>query len=225
MITPIELQSKTFKTGIGFEKKDVENFLNNLLVDYESLYKDNMELNDKINVLNEGINYYKSIEKTLQKALLLAEKTAEETKDAARKQARAIEEEAKVKAQLILLDANKELGQMQQRLIQLATQYEAYKAQFRHLAEAQCDFLDSEPFQLHITDFTVMREEEFDISQEENSQRENFQEEKPTKNIHPKNISQEAVSQARGFDSEEKKEKPGSSQEDFEFYNLNEDDE
>lgn len=156
MITPIELQGKTFKTGIGYDKKDVENFLNNLLNDYETLYKDNMELNDKLSVLTEGINYYKTIEKTLQKALVLAEKTAEETKEAAVRQARAIEDEARNQAQLIVVDANNELKRLQQQMTQLIMQYDAYKAQFKHLAAAQCEFLESDSFQIHIANINTI---------------------------------------------------------------------
>ena len=39
------------------------------------VYREKMEMNDRINVLNDGLQYYKTIEKTLQKALILAERT------------------------------------------------------------------------------------------------------------------------------------------------------
>ncbi|MBQ6024627.1 MAG: DivIVA domain-containing protein, partial [Lachnospiraceae bacterium] len=83
MLTPVEIQAKTFKSGgLGYDKKDVESFMREVTRSYEILYRENMELKDKVAVLNEGIQYYKSIEKTLQKALVLAEKTAETTKEA-----------------------------------------------------------------------------------------------------------------------------------------------
>jgi cell division initiation protein len=151
-----------------------------------------MELNDKLNVVNEGINYYKGIEKTLQKALVLAEKTAEDTKEAAVKQARVIEQEARTKAQLIVADANNELQRLQQQIHQLVMQYDAYKAQFKHLAAAQCEFLESESFQLHIPDSVVQ-------SNMENGEFHATEPDQP--------------------DEVEDK-----SEDDFEFYNLNEDD-
>ena len=87
MLTPVEIQAKTFKSGgLGYDKKDVESFMREVNRSYEILYRENMELKDKVAVLNEGIQYYKSIEKTLQKALVLAEKTAETTKEAANKE-------------------------------------------------------------------------------------------------------------------------------------------
>ena len=110
MLTPVEIQAKTFKSGgLGYDKKDVESFMREVNRSYEILYRENMELKDKVAVLNEGIQYYKSIEKTLQKALVLAEKTAETTKAAANKDAKRIEKEAKVKANILLADAKNEL--------------------------------------------------------------------------------------------------------------------
>ncbi|SHO45864.1 DivIVA domain-containing protein [Anaerocolumna xylanovorans] len=158
MITPIELQSKNFKSGIGYDKRDVDNYLLELQKNYETMYKENMELNDKINTLNEGINYYKSIEKTLQRALLLAEQAAEDTKEAARKQAKAIEDEANGKASLIISESYKEVVLLKQQTLKLAQQYEAYRAQFKHLAAAQAEMLESEAFSLHIEDIDSLKD-------------------------------------------------------------------
>lgn len=160
MITPIELQSKSFRTGIGYDKRDVDHFLASIQLDYETLYKENMVLNDKINTLNEGINYYKTIEKTLQKALVLAEQTADETKEAARKQAKAIEDEAIIQGRYILSDAENECQEIRQKTIQLIRQYESYKAQFKHLAAAQCELLESDSFKIEIAHLNSFAETE-----------------------------------------------------------------
>ncbi|MDF2950949.1 MAG: DivIVA family protein [Anaerocolumna sp.] len=192
MITPIELQSKTFKTGLGYEKRDVENFLNSLLSDYEIMYKENMELKDKINTLNNGLNYYKSIEKTLQKALVLAEKAAEDTKEASIKEARAIEEDAKGKAQVILADAQYELQKLHDKTLQLLRQYDLYKAQFKHLAAAQVELLDGDSFQIQMANLDTFI-------------------------LNPSNESDSAFSEAAAANSEEVVD-----DEDFEFYDLNE---
>ncbi len=158
MITPIELQSKTFRTGFGYDKKDVESFVNELQADYETLYKENMELNDKINVLNEGLNYYKTIEKTIQKALVLAEQTADETRDAARVTAMSIENEARANAGIILADAKNDYNKLREQTIQLMRQYESYKAQFKHLAASQFELLESETFNIHIANLDMFND-------------------------------------------------------------------
>lgn len=151
MITPIEIQTKTFKSGgLGYDKKDVDSFLREVLKSYEIAYRENMELNDKVATLNQGIQYYKSIEKTLQKALVIAEKTAEETKAAAMDRAKIIEDQARTKAEVILADAKNELEHIHQQTIALVQQYDKYKAQFKHLAQAQVELIESDSFSIQV---------------------------------------------------------------------------
>lgn len=152
MITPIEIQNKSFKSGgLGYDKKDVDGFLREVLRSYEQIYRENMELSDKVAVLSEGIQYYKTIEKTLQKALVLAEKTAEDTKAAALEKAKAIEKEANTRSQLIVADAKNELDQIHYQTIQLIQQYEKYKCQFKNLAKVQMELIESDCFNINVT--------------------------------------------------------------------------
>lgn len=151
MITPIEIQNKVFKSGgLGYDKKDVDAFMQEILDNYEMLYREKMEMNDKINVLSEGLQYYKTIEKTLQKALVLAERTAEETKSNAMKNALLIEQEAVSKANVILEDAKRELEQIRKQTVELVRQYDMYKAKFKSLATAQTELLDSQSFSIQL---------------------------------------------------------------------------
>ena len=151
MLTPVEIQSKVFKSGgLGYDKKDVDNYMKEILRSYEDVYRENMELKDKLTVLNDGIQYYKTIEKTLQKALVLAEKTAEETKSSAMKEAKRIEKEATMKAGIMLSDAKNELETLHQQTVTLIQQYEKYKAQFKNLAAAQLDILNSDAFSINV---------------------------------------------------------------------------
>ncbi|MDD6034982.1 MAG: DivIVA domain-containing protein [Lachnospiraceae bacterium] len=156
MITPIEIQNKAFKSGgLGYDKKDVDNFMSELLESYEALYREKMEMHDRMNVLNEGLQYYKTIEKTLQKALVLAERTAEETKGNAMKNALLIEQEAVSKANVILADAKQELEQIRKQTIELVRQYDMYKARFKSLVAAQTELLDSQSFSVNLDQLSM----------------------------------------------------------------------
>lgn len=198
MITPIELQGKTFKSGIGYDKKDVDKFIKEVALSYESVYKENVELNDKINVLNEGIHYYKTIESTLQKALVLAETTAEETKEVARQKAKGIEEEARVRAGLLLFDAKKEMDTIHQKITQLLQQYELYKVQFKQLAQTQVELLNSESFQIHIANLDA-------FIKEDSKSNEEMEEEIPSKEIEVEDLVKEVekVEEAKVLEEEQ----------------------
>ncbi|MBR2408156.1 MAG: DivIVA domain-containing protein [Lachnospiraceae bacterium] len=156
MITPIEIQNKVFKSGgLGYDKKDVDHFMQDILENYEELYREKMEMTDKMNVLNDGLQYYKTIEKTLQKALVLAERTAEETKSTAMKNALLIEQEAVSKANMILEDAKRELEKIRKQTLELVRQYDMYKAKFKSLANAQMELLDSQSFSVNLEELSM----------------------------------------------------------------------
>ena len=150
MLTPIDVQAKTFKSGMGYSKADVDSFLTNLYADYETLYRENMELKDKTGLLNESLSRYKDIEKSLQKALVLAETTSEETIASAKTNAAVIEQEARVKAEAIVADAKQELENIRSMTAELIQRYEAYKSQYKALASAQMELLSSSAFNIEL---------------------------------------------------------------------------
>lgn len=151
MLTPIDIQSKVFRGGIGYERKDVDNFMAQIVDNYESLYKEHQELNKKIEVMNTALSQYKTIEKSLQKALLLAQKTSEDIKNQAHASAKIIEDEARNKASLIVVDAKGELEMVHRKTVALMQQYELYKTQFKQLAKTQVQLLQSDVFNLSIS--------------------------------------------------------------------------
>ena len=62
MLTPIEIQGKTFKnSGMGYSKADVDSFFSTISSDYEALYKENLSLKEKINNLNASLDHYLSL--------------------------------------------------------------------------------------------------------------------------------------------------------------------
>lgn len=151
MLTPVEIQNRVFKSGgLGYDKKDVDSFMKEVVDSYEMLYREKMELMDRVNVLNDGLQNYKTIEKTMQKALLLAQKTADDTQETALRNAHAIEKEAMTKAEIIISDAKQELERIHQKTVQLCQQYEKYKVQFKNLAAAQIELLETESFKIQM---------------------------------------------------------------------------
>jgi len=152
MLTPIEIQGKTFKgSGMGYSKADVDVFFQSLYSDYEELYTENISLKEKINNLNESLNHYREIEKSLQKALVLAETTAEETVLSAKKNATVIEQEAVLKAQTIVADAKVDLEKLKVQISDLLKQYEGYRTQYKAMAQSQLEMLNSDAFNIVVS--------------------------------------------------------------------------
>ncbi|MDF2485710.1 MAG: DivIVA family protein [Herbinix sp.] len=160
MFRPSEIQEKEFKTGLGYDKKDVEQFLKELSTDYEALLGENESLKRKLKDATDSLGYYKSIEKTLQKALILAEKTAQDTKATAYKEAEVIEMDAKVKGNLILADARKQIEFMEHKTLNLIQQYDLFKIHFENLLHSQIELLNSKSFCVNSDEFRYKEPED-----------------------------------------------------------------
>lgn len=142
MLTPLDIESKEYSSSIGgYSKSDVKTFMKEVLASYERMYKENIEMKDKINMLNEGIQYYKTIEDTLQNTLLLAEKTAEETKASARVKAEGIEKEAEIMATKIINDAKSEVYRINQIRETLIKSYDSSKIQIKQFLKTQLELI------------------------------------------------------------------------------------
>ena len=143
MLTPVDVQNKVFKGGIGFDKKDVETFMKEMSSDYEQLYRSNVELKDKVATLTESLQHYRSTEDSMQKALTLSEKTAEETINAANDRARQINNEATKKAEALLADSKQELLETKEEIHRLQQLHAKFKAQYTKILEGQLQLIEN----------------------------------------------------------------------------------
>ncbi len=108
--TPNDLQNITFKkTFMGYSEDMVNDVLDKIIEDYSAYIRENIELKDKLALLNEGLQHYKTIEESLQNTLLVAQQTGEDIKKNAYEKAENVIKEAEVRAQKVITDANQEV--------------------------------------------------------------------------------------------------------------------
>ena len=74
MYTPLDIENKKFSKQMmnGYSVEEVDDFLDELTVDYEKIYKQSTESNTKIESLMQELEKYKNIESTLQNKLWLS---------------------------------------------------------------------------------------------------------------------------------------------------------
>lgn len=143
MITPLDIENKVFAKQLvnGYSTEEVHGFMNSLLKDYEKIYKENIEYKDKIAVLNQGIQHYKSIEETLHNALVVAQETAETVKQNARAEADNILKEAELNASKSYEGISQQILEKKIQLDEAKKQFEVYKAKMESLLIAQLEIL------------------------------------------------------------------------------------
>lgn len=146
MLMPLDILNRKFRKGFGgYNTEEVDSFMEGIAEDYESIYKENIELKDKITILNEGIQHYKNIEHTLQNTLLIAQKTSEDLKNTAYQTGESIKKEAELEAQAIKNQSKLQIEQMNREYEFLRKQYEAFKIKFRAMLTSQLDALEQQP--------------------------------------------------------------------------------
>ena len=150
MITPLDIENKKFSKQMmnGYNVEDVDDFLDELVIDYEKNYKELAEANDKIDKLTNELEQYRNLEKTLQNTLVMAQSTAEEVKVVAKQQADQLIAEAKAKAEEIQREGNesslkqldeidKQIAIKEERFEEVKKQFDVYKAKMESLLISQ----------------------------------------------------------------------------------------
>lgn len=143
MLTPLDIENKKFSKQMmhGYSVEDVDDFLDEITVDYEKLYKETGELKNKIVELQESIEKYKNIENTLQNTLLMAQTAADDVKELAKKQADQIICEAETTAKQTVTELEQEISLKRREMEDVSKQFDVYKAKMESLLISQLELL------------------------------------------------------------------------------------
>lgn len=135
-LTPLDIRHKEFKRGMrGYADVEVDEFLDEVADEFERLFKENIDLRESVETLEEKVAGYQRIEETLQKTLVNAQASAEEQKQNANKQAELILQDAELKSRELVNQAYSERQSIEQSLAKLRNGEEDFRFKFRQLLE------------------------------------------------------------------------------------------
>lgn len=143
MYTPLDIENKKFAKQMmnGYSVEEVDNFLDELTLDYEKLYKQSNESENKISELEASIAKYRSLESTLQNTLVMAQSTADEVKKTAQQQADQIIRDAQSAARTQLMELEQQITIKTKELEEMKKQFDVYKAKMESLLISQLELL------------------------------------------------------------------------------------
>ncbi|THJ12195.1 MAG: DivIVA domain-containing protein [Nitrospira sp. CG24C] len=122
-ITPLDIQQMVFKASFrGYDKEEVNRFLEELAQTIESLNRDQAVQREKIVFLEQQLAELKRTEATLSSTLLSAQSLAEDVKRNAQREADLVIKEAELKAGELIRQAGVELTDTQRDLSSLQKQ-------------------------------------------------------------------------------------------------------
>jgi len=145
-LTPLDIRHKEFKRGMrGYADVEVDEFLDQIADEYERLFKENIDLQDRVESLEEKVAGYRRIEETLQKTLVNAQASAEEQKQNANKQAQLVLQDAELKARQLVNEAYSERQAIEQSMAKLRSAEEDFRFKFRQLLDGYLRQLQDAP--------------------------------------------------------------------------------
>jgi cell division initiation protein len=160
MLTPLDIHNKEFSRSLrGYNEDEVNEFLDRIIKDYETLIRENRLQEEKIAALEERLAHFQNIEETLSKSIIVAQETAEEVKNNARKEAHLIVKEAEKNADRIINDSLLKARKIALEIDEIKKQAAVFRARFKSLVQAQMEMLDNDQWDELLEEKTIRVEE------------------------------------------------------------------
>ena len=143
-ITPLDIRQKRFANAFrGFERREVEAFLELVATEFEEVVKENISLKEEQKRLLSRIEQYQERERTLQETMVTAQRISEDVKSAAKKEAEIILADAEHQAEKIVQGAHQKLVQVIEDINELKRQRVQFESQVRSVIDAHAKLLDT----------------------------------------------------------------------------------
>ena len=144
-ITPLDIQQMVFKVNFrGYDKEEVNRFLEELAQTVESLNRDHAVQQEKLIFLEQQLAELKRTETTLSNTLLSAQSLADDVKRNAQREADLVIKEAELKAgelirqaRVALADTQHDLSSLQKQRLLMIERLRASLRMFERLFEAE----------------------------------------------------------------------------------------
>lgn len=147
-LTPLDIHNKEFaKSFRGYDEDEVNEFLDQVIKDYELSIRETRELKEKVSQLDEKLGHFTNIEETLNKSILVAQETAEEVRGNATKESKLIIKEAEKNADRIINEALSKSRRISMDVEELKKQAKVFRTRLRMLVEAQLEMIGTDDWE------------------------------------------------------------------------------
>ena len=144
-LTPLDIHNKVFSRRFrGYDEDEVNEFLEQVMHDYEAVLEENKKLRAQLNDKEEQVIHFNTIESTLQQSIVIAQEAAEDVRRNAVQESKLIIKEAEKNADRIVSDALAKSREVTLEIDDLKKQSKVFRNRFRLLIEAQLELLQSD---------------------------------------------------------------------------------
>ena len=144
--SPLEITQREFgRTFRGLDPEEVQTFLEQIAEEMTRLLQENTDRAAQIQRLEGQLRVYQEREDSIRNTLVTAQKMTEEIKSNAKREADLLVRETELKAERILEDAHRKLGQVQAEIAEFKRQRDLFASKLRGLLKTHLELLDAEP--------------------------------------------------------------------------------
>lgn len=155
MITPLDIQEKEFSRVVrGYREEEVDDFLDMVIIQMETLIRENNALQQQLQELNEELEQFKNMEMSVTDTLEAAKSLVQEISSSAEKHAKITLKNAELDARRIKKEAQDEAEQLQDDNAALRRNFSSFKSKYRNLLESELQKFDTLTNEL-FPDFTI----------------------------------------------------------------------
>jgi cell division initiation protein len=142
-ITPLDIQQKQFPMKLrGFDVEEVYAFLEVIREEMEDLLRENANLKESIQRLDNQMKEYRDMETTLRETLLTAQQMVEDYKINARKEAELVVKEAELRSDSLLKEAQEKVIKIHEDIVDLKGIRRHFKEEVKRLVESHLRMLE-----------------------------------------------------------------------------------
>ena len=127
----------------GLDGDEVYAFLSTIADEYEALLNENKALRERLLELDDKVQEYRNMEKTLRDTLITAERVTVDAKDNAKREANLIIKQAELEAEKGIRNIAASAMKLRQEIVSLKRQRDGYLARLKSLVESHLKVLQS----------------------------------------------------------------------------------
>lgn len=145
MIAPIDIEKKDFSKSLnGYNKDEVDNFLNHIIIDIEEYQKTIAKLQSEQELLRQQLSEYNKQQSSLTETLASAKNLLADISDSAEKRAALILKRAETEANTIVSDAKLSVANSTKEMEMLRSQIKHFRERYKKMLQDELSSFQEE---------------------------------------------------------------------------------
>ena len=135
-LTPLDIHHKEFRHSLrGYDVDEVDKFLDDVADEFERLFKENIDLSERLEAANTTVRQFQDQEQTIRNTMVAAQRSAEDIIAKSREESATVLRDAEVRAKEIIHNALTQKQKVATELLRIKQAEEDFRGRFKAMLE------------------------------------------------------------------------------------------